>query len=341
MSRSPPSTPAAPHVTTETFQKHYRRGSGYPVDHSYSHHGHPPPPPPHQNYSPSHHYAPPGQHAPPPPPPPPPPGHRGGPPPAHGHGYAHPSWSYYPPHGGPPIEAPPPGPGGASPAPSRRGASSRSGKAGVPPNLVTPKSHDSETLPPALPAAKKSPAKSPSKKASKAKNKESYKPTSPGNGKELPESEEELKVDPMKQDFHFYAVDHYEEAWRASREQIDKARAEGTADVPEDAGKDLFVLTTLLNARLVKIWEGASPATRSEYLKREEADRKRFMSEEEVASRHCATLTARRRSPKQSGAGGVGRAASFGLGATVEVPEKKRTGAELNAEASATKRVCV
>lgn len=57
----------------------------------------------------------------------------------------------------------------------------------------------------------------------------------------------------------------------------------------------------------------------------EEADRKRFMSEDEVASRHCATLTARKRSPKQSAAGvmgsrvveGVGAARSFGLGEVV------------------------
>jgi hypothetical protein len=50
----------------------------------------------------------------------------------------------------------------------------------------------------------------------------------------------------------------------------------------------------------------------------EEADRKRFMSEDEVASRHCATLTARKRSPKISGGEkrteGVMPARSFGLG---------------------------
>lgn len=73
----------------------------------------------------------------------------------------------------------------------------------------------------------------------------------------------------------------------------------------------------------------APPSTRAHYLKLEENDRKRFMSEDEVASRHCATLTARKRSPKQSGGGnctvsidrvsveGVGATRSFGLGEVV------------------------
>jgi len=160
--------------------------------------------------------------------------------------------------------------------------------------------------------------------------------------KEL-EMEEEPKVEPMKQDFHFYAMDHYEEAKQASQQQLDNSFANGT--IPEkNKDKELYLLTTLLNARLIQNWESAPHSTRAQYLKKEEADRKRFMSEEEVASRHCATLTARRRSPKQSG--GVGRMGSFGLTSTVEVPSSspvgiarqggstKRPGSEIDGEGS-------
>lgn len=206
------------------------------------------------------------------------------------------------------------------------GPPSRANKAGgVPPTLVTPKSHDSEALPPVAAAnatkalvPKRSAAKSSGKKAMKSKKKES------GSSGKLAASlstgsngamEPEIQVEPMKQDFHYYAIDHYDDAMRQCRQQLDE-----NGPPPTDKSKELFLLTTLLNARLIQNWEAAPPATRTEYLKREEADRKRFMSEEEVASRHCATLTARRRSPKQSGVGGVGRAASFGLGATVDVP---------------------
>lgn len=124
--------------------------------------------------------------------------------------------------------------------------------------------------------------------------------------------EEEPKVEPMKQDFHFYAKDEYEELKEVCQQQLDNSIADGSKE------NQLYMMTTLLNARLIQNWEMAPSSTRAEYLKKEEADRKRFMSEEEVASRHCATLTARRRSPKQSGV--LGRAGSFGLNTTVQVP---------------------
>ena len=125
---------------------------------------------------------------------------------------------------------------------------------------------------------------------------------------------EELKVDPMKQDFHFYAMDHFEEVKQVCQEQIDNSNS----DVPKE--KQLYLLTTLLNTRLIQNWENASPATRAAYMKKEEADRKRFMSDEEVASRHCATLTARKRSPKMSNPVTGLKAESFGLTSTLEIP---------------------
>jgi hypothetical protein len=186
------------------------------------------------------------------------------------------------------------------------------------PSLVTPKSQDSETLPPfvvssnGFPENTKPASKGTTKRITTPKKKESgNKLSSSNNDKEQPEMVEEPKVEPMKQDFHFYAMDHYEEMKQVCQQKLDNAFADGI--VQTNTENQLFLLTTLLNARLIKNWEEASPSTRAEYLKKEEADRKRFMSEEEVASRHCATLTARRRSPKQSG--DLGRAGSFGLSA--------------------------
>lgn len=130
--------------------------------------------------------------------------------------------------------------------------------------------------------------------------------------------EEEPQVEPMKQDFHFYAMDHYEEVKQVCQQQLDNSFADGSISEKNKEKNQLLLLTTLLNARLIQNWEEAPASKRAEYLKKEEADRKRFMGEEEVASRHCATLTARRRSPKQSGI--LGRAGSFGLTSNVEVP---------------------
>ncbi|KAL3826328.1 hypothetical protein ACHAXA_003652 [Cyclostephanos tholiformis] len=190
------------------------------------------------------------------------------------------------------------------------------------PSLVTPKSQDSETLPLVVslngfPEIKKPATKGTVKRTTTPKKKESGDTMPPcSNSDKDPEMGDEPKVEPMKQDFHFYAMDHYEEVKHVCRQQLDNAFANGTI-ARTNAENQLFLLTTLINARLIKNWESASPSTRAKYLKKEEADRKRFMSEEEVASRHCATLTARRRSPKQSG--DLERAGSFGLSA-VDIP---------------------
>lgn len=61
---------------------------------------------------------------------------------------------------------------------------------------------------------------------------------------------------------------------------------------------DLYLVNTNLNSRLMKEWEDASQVLRDEYMEKEEEDRKRFMADDEIASQHCATLTARARSPQ-------------------------------------------
>ena len=124
---------------------------------------------------------------------------------------------------------------------------------------------------------------------------------------------EEPKVDPMKQDFHFYGSDQYPQILEGCKQKL----ADANLLTPEN---ELLLTNTLLNATLIYNWETAPQSTRMNYLKMEEADRKRFMSEDEVASRHCATLTARKRSPKQSGTmttDGVEKTRSFGLGEMV------------------------
>lgn len=122
--------------------------------------------------------------------------------------------------------------------------------------------------------------------------------------------EEELTVDPMKQDFHFYAMDHRDEVTQQCKQQLLQSSLSSNNN-----NNQLYLLTTLVNARLIQNWTHASPQIRAQYAAMEETDRKRFMGEEEVASRHCATLTARRRVPKVvSGEGGEGVVGSGGGG---------------------------
>jgi len=105
-------------------------------------------------------------------------------------------------------------------------------------------------------------------------------------------------VEPMKQDFYLYAVDNMEEcleqARAAVREAISTAPPTNTA-IEED---DPYLTMTNLNERLMASWQAQSRPVRMQYLSKEEEDRRRFQLDDEVASRHCATLTARSRSPK-------------------------------------------
>lgn len=89
-------------------------------------------------------------------------------------------------------------------------------------------------------------------------------------------------VKPIQTDYHLFI-----------EEEIKKHRDEAN----KDAGDDAYLRNSSLNYRLKAAWETLEPSQRAIYLKREELDRKRFMEEEEIASRHCATLTARNSTP--------------------------------------------
>jgi hypothetical protein len=112
----------------------------------------------------------------------------------------------------------------------------------------------------------------------------------PDDDERLPAStsaEETLsEVTPIQTDFHFFVM--------ANK---DRLLAQAQEEVGSNAD-NAYLLHTNLNSRLMKAWEDLSRAERDVYVKKEEADRRRFMEEDEVASRHCATLTARTKSPK-------------------------------------------
>jgi hypothetical protein len=59
----------------------------------------------------------------------------------------------------------------------------------------------------------------------------------------------------------------------------------------------MYLVNSSLNCRIMKAWEDLTLTEREVYEKKEQEDRRRFMQDDEVASRHCATLTARARSP--------------------------------------------
>jgi hypothetical protein len=94
------------------------------------------------------------------------------------------------------------------------------------------------------------------------------------------------QVKPMRSDFHFFVDD-----------MRDKIKVISEQELGADA-KNKYLLFSNMNARLMKAWEDATDETRAEYMVKEEDDRRRFMADDEIASRHCATLTARARSPR-------------------------------------------
>lgn len=91
------------------------------------------------------------------------------------------------------------------------------------------------------------------------------------------------QVSPMRSDFHFFAEEHKKEAVMS----IDAAGKGGN--------KTAFQSVTELNERLMSMWEKAPTSERNSFMVKEEADRERFMNEDEIESRHCATLTSRTR----------------------------------------------
>lgn len=165
--------------------------------------------------------------------------------------------------------------------------------------MVTPKeSNDSDSVPmqQAAAASKKKSTRSSTKQQQTRKNSHAS-TAATSSAKESSAAaavEEEIQVEPMKQDFFFYAKDRFD----AVKAQCEEECKQSTTEAGNKEN-ELYRLTTLMNARLIQDWESGPASLREQYMKMEDDDRQRFMSEEEVASRHCATLTARKRSPKQ------------------------------------------
>lgn len=286
---------APPSMTTEAFQKHYGRGSAaYPSNPPHTEGG--------QSYH-NPHFAPPPNE----------PSSRDAP----QHGYAHaPSWYYQQhQHGAPPppqqqFPSPHNNHDTLAPLGKRNNASHRgSAPPELSPPMVTPKESDdvSDSMP-NLPSTQTKTTSTVAARASKKRPTRSTKQQSSITHKSSSSTkdsysaaaamEEEIHVEPMKQDFYFYANDRFDDV-KAQCEEECKQSSSGGRGKSNNKENELYRLTTLMNARLIQDWESGPASLRAEYMKMEDSDRQRFMSEEEVASRHCATLTARKRSPKQ------------------------------------------
>ena len=101
------------------------------------------------------------------------------------------------------------------------------------------------------------------------------------------------EVKPIRTEFHFFVDDNKEKYLKLAEEEVRKS-----TKVAEGEKLDAFLVNTNLNTRLMKAWEELSKDDRDVYMGKEEDDRRRFMEEDEIASRHCATLTARGKSPR-------------------------------------------
>jgi len=106
------------------------------------------------------------------------------------------------------------------------------------------------------------------------------------------------EVKPIQTDFHFFVKEHIDTHRKLAEEQV-------RSSIEDKSGKlDPVLVNTDLNTRLMKTWEGLTKENRDAYMVQEEADRRRFMEDDEIASRHCATLTARGKSPRAVGGDG-------------------------------------
>lgn len=106
------------------------------------------------------------------------------------------------------------------------------------------------------------------------------------------------EVRPIETDFHFFVKENMKEYLKLAEEDVRKSRPD--SDSSEEP-LDPYLVNTNLNSRLLKAWEQLTPGSRDTYMQKEEEDRRRFMEEDEIASRHCATLTARGKSPRDGG----------------------------------------
>jgi hypothetical protein len=106
-------------------------------------------------------------------------------------------------------------------------------------------------------------------------------------------------VKPIQTDFHFFVKEMSQKLRNEAEQEVEKSM-EGNNVL--DAER-LYLINSNLNCLVMKAWEDLSTSQREQYFKLEEEDRKRFMEEDEVASRHCVTLTARIRSPSKRPSG--------------------------------------
>jgi hypothetical protein len=105
------------------------------------------------------------------------------------------------------------------------------------------------------------------------------------------------EVRPIQTDFHFFVQDHRAKLLAAAAAEVEKSLVGKSNEFI--ARHRLFLINSNLNCRILKAWEDLPRDEREEYFKKEEDDRQRFMEDDEVAGRHCFTLTARIRSPSK------------------------------------------
>lgn len=91
------------------------------------------------------------------------------------------------------------------------------------------------------------------------------------------------KVKPMRSDFFIFASENKEKILNT---------------IERDKGKSQIHIMTELNEKLLNMWEDLHSNMRIPYQTKEEEDRIRFMHEDEIESRHCATLTSRSQNAK-------------------------------------------
>jgi hypothetical protein len=101
------------------------------------------------------------------------------------------------------------------------------------------------------------------------------------------------EVRPIETDFHFFVKANMEMYLELAKEEV--------REMTKEEEPDPYIVNTNLNERLLKAWEEMNTETHETYMNKEDGDRRRFMEEDEIASRHCATLTARGKSPRDVG----------------------------------------
>ncbi|KAL3931295.1 MAG: hypothetical protein SGARI_004245 [Bacillariaceae sp.] len=254
--------------------------------------GPPPPGPPGGGY----HRGPPGSY-----PPPPPPQH------------SSPYGSHYSPHGPPPPHYPygPPGGGydgyrGPPPPPSSYGRTSPMPRGAAPGDPSTrpsgsppsggrngsPPNHHADLRgrsPTASPDHATSLGQHPMSSMKKLPNHVEVERLRAAAATEI--TAEEVK--PIQTDFHFFAKENMEKYLKLAEEEVRQ-------DLEEGKPLDPILVNTNVNTKLMKAWEALTKDQRDAYMVQEEEDRRRFMEEDEIASRHCATLTARGKSPNNA-----------------------------------------